>query len=181
MVKVGQVKAEQGEGPHVKDRACYYCKRPGHIQRDCSLYNRRQYRKPEDKKIDSPFADVILGNVIDKIEKMEVEKPADCLAVQTRAQTRLEAEETKPRPKKTDDGDDGLYKLNYDNNFGDEYGAPDPPFFIHIGDTWRRCMVTGSGLRWRRLYMCIVLWCPNCLRTGTTVVSSVRVSVCLSM
>lgn len=40
------------------------------------------------------------------------------------------------------------------------------------------CMVTGSGLRWRRLYMCVVLWCPNCLRTGTTVVSSVRVSVC---
>lgn len=26
--------------------------------------------------------------------------------------------------------------------------------------------------------MCVVLWCPNCLRTGTTVVSSVRVSVC---
>lgn len=49
--------------------------------------------------LDSPFTDVILGNVIDKIEKMEVEKPADCLAVQTRAQTRLEAEETKPRPK----------------------------------------------------------------------------------
>lgn len=23
------------------------------------------------------------------------------------------------------------------------------------------CMVTGSGLRWRRLYMCVVLWCPN--------------------
>lgn len=30
--------------------------------------------------LDSPFADVILGNVIEKIEKMEVEKPADCLA-----------------------------------------------------------------------------------------------------
>lgn len=228
-VNQGQFKAEQGKGPQVKDRACYYCKRPGHIQRDCSLYNRGQYRKPEDKKIgklglclsehenkqhteggkpdlytsaalvklpgvstgdtkdvddnsvpgldisrgsvggkeatvlrdtgcstvfvhsrlvekeqmtgrgrkiiladgsekqcqeacveidtpfikgklfalilDSPFADVILGNVIDKIEKMEVEKPADCLAVQTRAQTRLEAEETKPRPKKTDDGE----------------------------------------------------------------------------
>ncbi|XP_052713999.1 uncharacterized protein LOC128187632 [Crassostrea angulata] len=228
-VNQGQFKAEQGKGPQVKDRACYYCKRPGHIQRDCSLYNRGQYRKPEDKKfgklglclsehenkqhteggkpdlytsaalvklpgvstgdtkdvddnsvpgldisrgsvggkeatvlrdtgcstvfvhsrlvekeqmtgrgrkiiladgsekqcqeacveidtpfikgklfaliLDSPFADVILGNVIDKIEKMEVEKPADCLAVQTRAQTRLEAEETKPRPKKTDDGE----------------------------------------------------------------------------
>lgn len=55
--------------------------------------------------LDSPFADVILRNVIDKIKKMEVEKPADCLAVQTRAQTRLEAEETKQKPKKSDDGE----------------------------------------------------------------------------
>uniref|UniRef100_A0A8W8HLS0 CCHC-type domain-containing protein n=1 Tax=Magallana gigas TaxID=29159 RepID=A0A8W8HLS0_MAGGI len=181
-VNQGQFKAEQGKGPQVKDRACYYCKRPGHIQRDCSLYNRGQYRKPEDKKIgklglclsehenkqntegekpdlytsaalvklpgvrtgdtkdvddnsvpgldisrgsvgDSPFADVILGNVIDKIEKMEVEKPADCLAVQKRAQTRLEAEETKPRPKKTDDAIDilgGVYEsTDYDSEFND--------------------------------------------------------------
>lgn len=55
--------------------------------------------------LDFPFADVILGNVMDKFDKMEVEKPADCLAVQTRAQTRLEAEETKQRPKKSDDGE----------------------------------------------------------------------------
>lgn len=55
--------------------------------------------------LDFPFADDILGNVMDKFEKMEVEKPADCLAVQTRAQTRLEAEETKQRPKKSDDGE----------------------------------------------------------------------------
>lgn len=50
-VNQGQVKVEQGKGPQVKDRACYYCKWPGHIHRDCSLYNRGQYRKPEDKKI----------------------------------------------------------------------------------------------------------------------------------
>uniref|UniRef100_A0A8W8LH45 CCHC-type domain-containing protein n=1 Tax=Magallana gigas TaxID=29159 RepID=A0A8W8LH45_MAGGI len=290
-VNQGQFKAEQGKGPQVKDRACYYCKRPGHIQRDCSLYNRGQYRKPEDKKFgklglclsehenkqhteggkpdlytsaalvklpgvstgdtkdvddnsvpgldisrgsvgDSPFADVILGNVIDKIEKMEVEKPADCLAVQTRAQTRLEAEETKPRPKKTDDaidilggvyesmdydsefndraspslelqkgaedvifsntlsntqrhvvvtkigkfsllcsfpnvchhfqGDDGLYQLNCDYKVGDEYGAPDPPFSIHIGDTWRRCTCMVYGDRERStletlVYVCCVV------------------------
>uniref|UniRef100_A0A8W8MBY5 CCHC-type domain-containing protein n=1 Tax=Magallana gigas TaxID=29159 RepID=A0A8W8MBY5_MAGGI len=284
-------RSEQGKGPQVKDRACYYCKRPGHIQRDCSLYNRGQYRKPEDKKFgklglclsehenkqhteggrpdlytsaalvklpgvstgdtkdvddnsvpgldisrgsvgDSPFADVILGNVIDKIEKMEVEKPADCLAVQTRAQIRLEAEETKPRPKKTDDaidilggvyesmdydsefndraspslelqkgaedvifsdtlsntqkhvvvtkigkfsllcsfpnvchhfqGDDGLYQLNCDYKVGDEYGAPDPPFSIHIGDTWRRCTCMVYGDRERStletlVYVCCVV------------------------
>lgn len=43
--------------------------------------------------------------MIEKIEKMELKRPADCLAVQTRAQTRLEAEETKLRPKKADDGE----------------------------------------------------------------------------
>lgn len=46
-------------------------------------------------------------------------------------------------------GDDGLYQLNCDYEVGDEYGAPDPPFFIHIGDTWRRCtcMVYGDQER----------------------------------
>lgn len=43
--------------------------------------------------------------MIEKIEKMEVKRPADCLAVQTRAQTRLEAEKIKLRPSKADDGE----------------------------------------------------------------------------
>ena len=56
--------------------------------------------------LDSPFADVILGNVIHKIEKLDLEdKQAECLAVQTRAQTRVEAEEAKSHVRKKDDGE----------------------------------------------------------------------------
>uniref|UniRef100_A0A8W8JGI5 Uncharacterized protein n=1 Tax=Magallana gigas TaxID=29159 RepID=A0A8W8JGI5_MAGGI len=59
-------------------------------------------------------------------------------------------------------GDDGLYQLNCDYEVGDEYGAPDPPFFIHIGDTWRRCTCMVYGDRERStletfVYVCCVV------------------------
>uniref|UniRef100_K1Q8K7 Uncharacterized protein n=1 Tax=Magallana gigas TaxID=29159 RepID=K1Q8K7_MAGGI len=58
--------------------------------------------------------------------------------------------------------DDGLYQLNCDYEVGDEYGAPDPPFFIHIGDTWRRCTCMVYGDRERStletfVYVCCVV------------------------
>uniref|UniRef100_A0A8W8NCG5 Uncharacterized protein n=3 Tax=Magallana gigas TaxID=29159 RepID=A0A8W8NCG5_MAGGI len=58
--------------------------------------------------------------------------------------------------------DDGLYQLNCDYKVGDEYGAPDPPFSIHIGDTWRRCTCMVYGDRERStletlVYVCCVV------------------------
>lgn len=45
--------------------------------------------------LDSPIADIILGNVMHKLEKIDrAGKMADCVAVQTRSQVRQDCEVT---------------------------------------------------------------------------------------